>query len=150
MANTFTQIYIMLVFSVKNRERLLKPIYEQELYQYIKGIIKAKEQNCICINGTEDHIHILVNLSATKSISDLVRDIKANSSKWINQQKWFLHEFHWQHGYGAFSYSHSQINSIISYIKNQKEHHQKVSFQDEFKSILQKFNIDYDEKFLFD
>ncbi|MDY6801734.1 MAG: IS200/IS605 family transposase [Bacteroidota bacterium] len=150
MANTYTQITIHIVFTVKHRENLIKKQHREELYKYIAGIIQNKNQKLLAINGASDHIHILVGLNPAMSISNLVRDIKNNSSKFINKKRWVLGKFQWQEGYGAFSYSRSQRPDIIKYINNQEEHHQKLSFKDEYLNILKKFDVNYDDEYLFD
>ena len=150
MANTYTQIYVMMVFGTKGRNNLITAEHEEEIYKYISGIIKNKTQKLLQINGMPDHIHILVSLKPDKSISDLVRDIKSNSSKFINEKKWFIGKFHWQKGFGAFSYSRSQIDDVVHYIKNQKEHHKKISFRDEYIKLLDHFGIEYDVRYVFE
>ncbi|TSA24078.1 IS200/IS605 family transposase [bacterium] len=150
MANTYTQLYVMLVFGVKGRRNLLHKEHEDEVYKYISGIIRNKEQKLLQINGMPDHVHIMISLKPDKSISDIVRVIKSNSSKFINEQKWFDDKFHWQTGFGAFSYSHSQIDDVVHYIQNQKEHHKKISFKEEYIKLLNSFCIEYDERYIFD
>lgn len=125
MAGTFSQIYIQVVFAVKGRENLISEQWQSELHKYISGIIKAKEQKPIIVNGVDDHIHCFIGLKPAMAISDLVRDIKNNSSKFINERKFVKGKFQWQEGYGAFSYSHSQIEQVYNYILNQKEHHKR-------------------------
>lgn len=149
MANTYTQIYIMLVFGVKGRQNLIRNEIEPEIFKYISGIVNNCGQKIFQINGISDHIHILIGVKPDCSLSDLVRDIKANSSKFINEKKWFVGKFHWQSGYGAFSYSHSQIDKVCRYIRNQKKHHKKISFKEEYRKLLDSFGIDYDEKYIF-
>ncbi len=149
MANTYSQLYVHIIFSVKNREPLIKESFRNELFSYIGGIIKNKNQKPLAINGTENHIHILVGVKPDISLSDLVREIKSNSSKFINEQKYLRTKFNWQEGFGAFSYSHSQLTTVIKYINNQLEHHKKRTFADEYKEFLKKFNIEYDEKYVF-
>ena len=149
MANTYTQIYIMLVFAVQGKQNLITNEHEEEIHRYITGIIQNKSQKLLQINGMPDHVHILVSIKPDYSISDLVRDIKSNSSKFINEKEWFLGKFHWQVGFGAFSYSRSQINKVIQYIQNQKEHHKKISFKVEYKKLLDSFGIEYDERYIF-
>lgn len=150
MANTYTQLTIHIVFAVKKRENLIKPKYKEELYKYITGIITNKNQKLLAINGVSDHIHILIGLSPSVALSDIVRDIKNNSSKFINEKKWIPGKFQWQEGYGAFSYSRSQRPEIINYIKTQEEHHKKSSFKEEYLNILKKFDVNYDDEYLFD
>ena len=149
MANTYTQLYIQIVFSVKGRQNLIQKNWKDELYKYICGIISNKEQKVYAIGGISDHIHILLSIKPNTTISDLVRDIKANSSKWINEKRFINGKFEWQEGFGAFSYAQSQLNHVISYINNQEQHHQRKTFKDEYLDLLQKFNVQYDEKYLF-
>ena len=149
MANTYTQVHIHFVFSVKYREGVIGASWKEELYKYISGIIKANKHKLLAINGMPDHIHILIGMRPTQSISDLIQDIKGSSSKWINEKKFLKSKFEWQEGYGAFSYSKSQLNSVISYINNQETHHKKISFRDEYLDFLRKFEIDFDEKYIF-
>jgi putative transposase len=150
MANTYTQITIQIVFAVKNRENIIRKSFREELYKYMAGIIKNKEQKLLSINGVSDHVHILVGIEPSISISDLVRDIKNNSSRFINEQKWIPGKFQWQEGYGAFSYSKSQRNTVISYIENQESHHKKASFKEEYLCLLEDFEINFDNKYLFE
>jgi putative transposase len=150
MANTYTQIYIQIVFSVKGRQNLIHKNWKDELHKYICGVVNGKDQKVYAIGGVADHIHILVSIKPTILISDLVRDIKANSSKWINENHYLNGKFQWQDGFGAFSYSQSQLDNVIAYINNQELHHQKKTFKDEYIELLHKFNIEYDEKYLFD
>ena len=150
MAGTFTQIYIQYVFAVKGRENLLQSQWRDEIFKYISGIIKGKNQKPIIVNGTADHVHVFVGLKPAVSVSDLIRDIKNNSSKFINDKKLLNGKFSWQEGYGAFSYSHSQIENVYQYIANQEEHHRKKTFKEEYLDFLQKFEVEFDEKYLFD
>ncbi|WP_318343272.1 IS200/IS605 family transposase [Flagellimonas baculiformis] len=150
MANTYSQLYIQIVFAVKGRQNLIAPQWKDELYKYITGIISNEGQKLIAINGMSDHIHILIGLKPNKSISDLVRDIKANSSRFINEKRWIKGKFEWQTGFGAFSYSHSHLDKIVQYIKNQEKHHAKKSFKEEYVAFLETFQIDYDNNYLFD
>lgn len=150
MAGTFSQIYIQYVFAVKGRENLLQKPWRDEVFKYIAGIIKGKNQKPIIVNGVADHVHILVGLKPAMSISDLVRDIKNNSSNFINAQKFLKEKFSWQEGYGVFSYSHSQIDKVYQYIANQQEHHRTKTFKEEYVYFLQKFEIEYNEKYLFE
>jgi len=138
----------MLVFGVKGRKYMLRDEHEEEIYKYISGIITNKEHKLLQINGMPDHVHIFIGLKPDGAISDLVRDIKSSSSKFINEQKWYHEKFHWQSGFGAFSYSHSHIEKVIHYIKNQKEHHKKLSFIDEYIKLLDSFSIEYDKKYI--
>ena len=150
MANTYTQLYVQLVFSVKHRQNLVSEKHREKIEKYICGIIRNKNSKPLAIYCNPDHIHILIGLHPTASISDLARDIKANSTKWINDNNWIRGRFSWQNGFGAFSYSKSQIDRVIKYILNQPIHHKKTSFKSEYLNLLKKFDIDYDEKYLFD
>ena len=150
MPNTYSQIYIQIVFAVKGRENLISKNNREELHKYITGIIQKREQKLLSIFCMPNHTHILVGLKPSISISDLVRDIKTGSSNFINEQKWIKGKFSWQEGFGAFSYSRSQIDNVIKYILNQEEHHKIVSFKEEYIDFLKKFEIEYDEKYLFD
>ena len=150
MPNTFSQIYIQVVFAVKGRDRLIEPIWEEELYKYISGIVRNKEQKMLAINGMPDHIHFLIGMKPSCCLSDLVREIKKSSNEFINEKKFSKFKFQWQEGYGAFSYSHSALDNVIAYIHNQKEHHKKQSFQDEYKGYLKKFQIDFKNEYLFE
>ena len=150
MAGTFSQIYIQIVFAVQGRQNLVQASFEEELYRYISGIITNKKQKSLAVNGMPDHIHILVGLKPSMCISDLVRDVKNNSSNFINDNRWLGRKFSWQEGYGAFSYSESNYGKVIDYIKNQKQHHAKQTFRDEYLSFLKKFNVPFEDKYLFE
>jgi REP element-mobilizing transposase RayT len=150
MPNTYTQIYIQIVFSVKGRQNLIKEANREELQKYISGIVTNREQKTLAIYAMPDHIHILIALKPNISLSDLVRDIKAVSSKFINDNNWVIGKFNWQEGFGAFSYSKSQIDNVVKYILNQKEHHRIKTFKEEYIDFLNKFEIQYEEKYLFE
>ena len=150
MPGTFSQIYIQVVFAVKGRDNLITKPWRDELHKYIAGIIKGKEQKSIIVNGVADHIHCFVGLKPSMSISDLVRDIKNNSTNFVNEKRLVKGKFSWQEGYGAFSYSHSHINDVYNYILNQEEHHKKKTFKEEYLEFLNKFEIPYEERYLFD
>lgn len=150
MAGTYTQIYIQYVFAVKGRENLLQKPWREEVFQYIAGVIKGKNQKSIIVNGVADHVHVFVGLKPSTSVSDLSRDIKNNSSKFINERGFLNQQFSWQEGYGAFSYGHSQIDAVYQYILNQEEHHRKKTFKEEYLDFLKHFAIEYNERFLFD
>ena len=149
MANTYTQIHIQFVFAVKHRDGLINSSFKEELYQYIAGIIKYHNHKLLAINGMYDHIHIFIGMRPTQSLSDLLQDIKGNSSKWINEKKFLKVKFEWQEGYGAFSYSKSQVKTVIDYIRNQEQHHAVKTFQDEYLEFLKLFEVDYDERYIF-
>jgi REP element-mobilizing transposase RayT len=149
MANTYTQIYIHVVFAVEGRQNLIAPEHNDELQKFITGIVSGQKQKLIAINNMPDHLHLLVGLRPDSSLSDLVRDIKAGSSKFIHEKRWVAGRFLWQEGFGAFSYSRSQLGAVIRYIQNQQKHHAKKSFREEYIELLEKFNVDYDKKYIF-
>jgi putative transposase len=150
MAGTFSQIYIQVVFAVKGRECLISNVWEKDLYKYISGIIKNLGQKSIAINGMPDHIHILMGIKPSCCLADLVREIKKSSHQFVKENKFTSSQFKWQEGYGAFSYSHSALNNIIDYINNQKEHHSKKSFKEEYLDFLKKFEVHHKKEFLFE
>jgi REP element-mobilizing transposase RayT len=150
MANTFTQIYVQVIFPVKDRQNLLRKENKAELHKYITGIVRNNHQKLIRINSVRDHVHILIGLKPDIALSDLVRDIKANSSRFINDRKWVRGKFNWQEGFGAFSYSHSHLDRVIKYIDGQEEHHGKKTFREEYISFLKKFDVEYDPRYLFE
>ena len=149
MANTYTQIYIQVVFAVQGRYNLIPNQHKEELHKYITGIIRNKSQKLIAINSMPDHIHIFIGMKPNIALSDLVRDIKNNSSRFINEKRWMPGKFNWQEGFGGFSYSHSQIDAVVKYIQSQEKHHSRRTFKEEYVEMLEKFNIDYDAKYLF-
>jgi putative transposase len=149
MANTYTQIYIQVVFSVQGRQSLIEKEHKQELYKYISGIVRNKKQKLIAINGMADHVHVFLGIRPDIALSDLVRDIKNNSSKFVNEKKWIRGKFNWQEGFGAFSYGHSQIDAVVKYIQNQERHHAKRAFKEEYMEMLEKFNVQFDERYVF-
>ena len=150
MPNTYTQIYIHIVFAVKGRQPLIPKEHKAELHRYITGIVKNKKQNVIQINSMPDHIHILVGMAPEAALSDLVKDIKANSSRFINKNRWVMGRFEWQQGFSAFSYSHSQLSAIANYIKNQEKHHARKTFKEEYLAFLDLYGVDYDKKYIFE
>lgn len=150
MANTYSQIYIKVVFAVAGRENLINSEWKDEIYKYITGIVKNHGQKLIAIGGVSDHIHILLGIKPNIKLSDLVKEIKANSSRFINEKRLVHGKFSRQNGFGAFSYSISQLDNVIHYIKNQEEHHKTVSFKNEYQNFLQKFQIEHNDNYLFD
>jgi len=148
MANTFTQIYIHFVFAVQNRASLVQPEWKDELYKYITGIVQKNGHKLIAINGMANHLHIFIGYKPHQLIPDLMQDVKGSSSKWINEKKFVKGKFSWQEGYGAFSYSHSQIDEVVRYINNQEKHHKNQTFREEYILLLKKFNIQFDEKYI--
>lgn len=150
MSGTFSQLYIQVVFAVKGRASLISNDWKDELHKYMAGIIKGKDQKPIIVNGMPDHIHVFIGLRPSMAISDLVRDIKNNSSNFINNNDWIKGKFQWQEGYGAFSYGHSQIENVYNYILNQEQHHKKKTFRQEYLEFLEKFEVPYEERYLFE
>jgi len=148
--STFSQIYIQVIFAVKGRESMIHKSWEEELYKYITGIITHKGQKLIAINSAADHIHMFIGLKPACRLSDLVREIKKSTNAFIKEKKFTPYKFEWQEGYGAFSYSHSALDNVITYINNQKEHHHKRSFKEEYVDFLKKFNVDFKNEYLFD
>lgn len=150
MPGTFSQIYIHCIFAVKNRAPYLKKEFREEVFKYISGIITNKGHKAIIVNGMYDHIHLLIGLKPSNSLSELIRDVKNNSSNFINKNNWLTQKFKWQEGYGAFSCSHSQLGAVYDYILNQEMHHQKRSFKEENNELMNKNDIEYELKYLFD
>ncbi len=150
MPGTFSQIYIQIVFAVKGRENLIANSWKSELHKYIAGTIKGKGQKPIIVNGMPDHIHAFVGLKPVMAISDLVRDIKNNASNFVNDHNFVKGKFVWQESFGVFSYSHSHIGKVYDYILNQEKHHKTKSFKQEYLDFLKKFEVEFDEKYLFE
>ena len=147
MANTYNQIFVQFVISVKNKMPLIKPEWEHRLYQYITTTIDSRKNKTLIINGTKDHIHILVSMDKNESPAKLMLCVKQFSSKFIKQN--FCKNFSWQEGYGCFSYTKSHIDPVFKYIENQKEHHKKVSFKDELVALVKEMGVEGDLKYLF-
>ncbi len=150
MANTFTQIYIHIVFAVQGRVSLIRRAWKDQLEGYITGIVKNLGHKLITINSRPDHIHILIGLNPKEALSDFVRQVKASSSKHANEQHWRMGRFQWQEGYGAFSVSRSVLKNVINYIELQDEHHEGRTFRHEFRGLLDKYDVKYNEAYLFD
>ena len=150
MPGTFSQIYIQVVFAVKGRESLIHPSWETELYKYITGIVRNKGQKMLSINGMPNHIHFLIGMKPSCCLSDLVREIKKSSNSFIKEKKFSGFRFQWQEGFGAFSYSHSNLDAVIKYIEKQKEHHKKRTFKEEYYEFLKRFNIEFKNEYLFE
>jgi len=150
LANTFTQLHIQIVFAVKGRQNLIHSKHNNTIQKYITGIVQNKGHKMLAINNMPDHFHIFIGYSPTETLSGLIRDLKSNSSNFINAKRWFLGNFSWQEGYGAFSYSHSHVDHVCKYIANQQSHHKKKTFKEEYIELLQKFDVDYKPKYLFD
>ena len=149
MANTYTQLYFHIVFAVKGRTNLINKDWQDDLYKYITGIVSNKEQKMMFINGMPDHVHLLIGTKPNCNLSDLLRDIKCNSSKWINKKQFIKGKFDWQTGFGAFTVSQSQLNKVINYIKHQEDHHRNKSFKEEYIDFLKAYNIDYNDDYIF-
>ena len=149
MANTYSKIYLHFVFAVQNRVSLIKPKWQVDLYKYMSGIIAQNGHKSYCINGMPDHVHSLVSMNPKQSPSDLMHDVKRSSSLWINENKLVMGKFSWQEGFGVFSYSHSQIPTIANYIEQQQKHHNKRSFIEEYRSLLELFEIDFDDRYIY-
>jgi putative transposase len=149
MANTFSQIYIQFVFAVKYREALIQKEWKEKLHQFITGIIQANHHKMLQINSMPDHIHIFIGMRPTQSISSLIQNVKTESSRWVKQKDFCKRSFAWQEGYGAFSYSKSHVPDVIRYIQNQEVHHKKQLFLEEYKKLLNVFQIEYDEQYIF-
>lgn len=149
MANTYTQIHLQVVFAVKRRTGLIQKEWQDELYKYITGIVQTHGHKLLAINGMPDHLHIFFGMRPTQSLSELMQDIKGGSSKWINEKKFTKEKFEWQEGFGAFSYSKSQASKVIAYVQNQELHHSKITFLAEYKEFLRRFDVEYDERYIF-
>ncbi|RZK12270.1 MAG: IS200/IS605 family transposase [Hymenobacter sp.] len=150
MPNTYTQLYIQPVFAVKGRECQVTEAVRERLQQYVCGIVSKHQHKPLAIYCMPDHLHLLVGLQPSQSIADLVRDIKSSSTTWLNAERLLPQKFQWQQGYGAFSYARSQLDAVIHYIQTQPAHHDKRTFQQEYRTFLQKFGVEYDERYLFD
>jgi len=150
MGRTYTSLTYHLVFSTKYRRKIIRPDFKESLYQYIGGIIREKKGVLLEIGGIEDHVHLMAGIPSTMAVSDMLRFIKSNSSGWVNETKKTTETFAWQPGFGAFTVSHSQKPALQTYIRNQRQHHQKRSFEDEFLAILANHDIEYDPKFVFE
>lgn len=150
MSQTFTQVYVQIVFAVEWRQCLIEARHKEEIHKFITGIVRNDGQKLIEINSMPDHMHILVGLKPDMALSDLVRDIKANSSRFINEKGWLRGRFRWQEGFGAFSYSQSQLDSVIRYIRNQEQHHSTRTFKNEYLDILRRFDVAFDPRYVFE
>ena len=150
MPKTHTQLYVQYMFTIKGRKNFIPLEHNKLLHKYIRGIVEKRRSNILAINNTADHMHILASVNPNYSYAKFIQEIKAGSSKYINDQKWVTGKFQWQAGYGAFSYSKSQIENVIKYIDDQQLHHQKRTFREEYLEFLKIFQIDYDDKYLFE
>ncbi len=149
MANTYSQIHLQIVFAVQNRVSLIQPSWKEELYKYITGIVQNHNHKMLIINGMPDHVHLLVGMRPVQSISDMMEHVKSDSTRWINTKKLTHQKFKWQEGYGAFSYSKSHLPAVMNYIKNQEVHHKKKTFIEEYKEFLEKFEVAYEDRYIF-
>ena len=149
MANTYTQIHIHCVFAPKFRQALIEPTWKNRLHQYIAGIVQNHHHKMLCINSMPDHLNMFFGMRPDQSLSELMRIVKGESSEWINKEKLTTSIFRWQEGYGAFSYPKSQITAVCNYIEEQEEHHKKKTFLEEYKEIHEKFEVDYNEQYIF-
>ena len=149
MANTYAQIYIQTVFIVQDRECLLQKEWREDLYKYMTGIVQNRGNKLIQVGGVADHVHLFVGLKPAESVADLMKWVKGDSSEWVNENKLLKRKFQWQAGYGAFSYAHSQLDAVCKYIQNQEEHHKKHTFMEEYLDFLTKFEVPYDERYIF-
>lgn len=149
MANTYTQIHLQIVFAVQNRSYIIQPSWKDSLYKYITAIIQNNNHKVVIINGMPDHIHLLIGMRPVQSLSELMKQVKGDSSSWINKMNLVQGRFSWQEGYGAFSYSKSQLPTVINYIKNQENHHLQKSFRSEFLSMLDEAEVEYDTQYIF-
>lgn len=149
MADTYTQIHIQVIFVVKNRHCLIRKTWKDSLYKYITGIVQNHGHKVLAINGVGDHVHLFFGLRVTQSLSDLMRQVKGDSSEWINKEGFTKSKFRWQSGYAAFSYSKDAVKNVINYIKRQEEHHKKKTLLEEYLEFLDYFEVEYDERYLF-
>ena len=149
MANTYTQIHIQCVMAVKFRDSVIAPTWKERLHQYITGIVQNCGHKMLSINSMPDHLHMLFGFRPTQSLSDLMRVVKGESSEWVNDQKFLSFLFRWQEGFGGFSYARSQISVVANYIERQEEHHKRRTFLEEYKNMLDKFEIEYDSRYIF-
>lgn len=150
MANTYTQIHVQAIIAVKYRASIISPEWKERLHQYITGIVQKYGHKMLCINSMPDHLHLFFGFRPTQSLSDLMMFVKGDSSEWINNQKFTSSKFRWQDGYGAFSYARSQVNAVVKYIINQEAHHQKKTFLKEYEDFLRKFEVEYDDRYIYE
>ena len=150
MANTYHQLYVQTVFPVKYRKALIHPDWKSELQAVIGNLINETGCKTLIVNGMEDHTHCFFGLKPSTSISDVMKSVKAKSSKWINESGYLGRRFEWQKGFGCFSYSHSHMDAVYQYIKNQEKHHQQLSFREEYIIMLEKFGVVYDDRYIFE
>jgi putative transposase len=150
MPDTYSQIYLHIVFAVKFRDRVIPGEHKEELHKFITGIVTNSDCKLVAINSVADHVHLLIGMNPNVKISDLVRDIKSNSSRFMNEEKWLRGKFQWQEGFGAFSNGRSQLDGVVKYIMNQENHHRRKTFKEEYLTMLEKFAVVYDAQYLFE
>lgn len=150
MPNTYTQINIHVIFSVRGRENILTKNFRQRLFEYLAGIVNNTGNYSLAVNGYKDHVHLFFELAPNKALSDVIREIKSSSSKWINDNKFVKGKFAWQTGYGGFSFSRSQRDNVINYIMEQEKHHSNTTFREEYLALLKKFEIPFKDEYVFD
>ena len=150
MANTYSQIYLHFVFAVKHRQCLIERTNKEELHKYITGLVQNRKAKMLAVHCMPDHIHPFVGFDSSVLIADFVKEIKVEINEFINKKDWLRQKFSWQNGYGVFSYSRSQIGNVVSYIDNQEKHHTKNSFRQEYHTMLKKFHVSFEERYLFD
>ena len=150
MANTYHQLYIQTVFPVKFRKALIHPKWKPELQAVMGNLINESGCKTLIVNGMEDHMHCFMGIKPSVRVSDVMKLVKARSSKWINESRYLASRFEWQKGFGCFSYSHSHVDAVYHYIRKQEKHHQRVSFRDEYISMLKKFGVNYDDRYIFE
>jgi putative transposase len=150
MANTYSQIYIQIVFAVQSRANLIQKQNKEELHKYITGIVRERDQKLLAVHCMPDHTHILVGLRPSMALSDLVHDVKNGSTNFVNRSGWVMGRFGWQEGFGAFSYGHSQLKAIIDYVRDQERHHARRNFRDEYLQFLKRYGIDHEENYIFE
>lgn len=145
--STYSQLYVQIVFAVRGRENLIHPSWEDELFKYITGIVQNKEQKMLAVNGMSDHIHLVIGMKPTCCLSDLVREVKKSSNNFINERGFSPFRFSWQEGFGAFSYSHKDLDRVINYVRNQKQHHRKQNFREEYDTLLNEYLVTPNQKY---
>ena len=147
---TYTQIYLQFVFAVKFRDALIQPEFQKEVFPFIAGLVNSMGHKSYAVNGMPDHVHVFMSFNSKHTPSETIKEIKRASSNFINEKNWFPGKFQWQAGYGCFSYSKSQVDRVVKYVLNQKEHHRKTTFREEYLDFLEKFEVEFDKRFLFE
>ena len=150
MANTFSQIYLQFVFAVQNRQSLIAKEHKEELHKYITSVVQNRKAKMLAVNCMSDHTHLFVGFKPTILISEFIKEVKVESNEFINSKNWMRGKFNWQEGYGVFSYGNSQIDTVVNYVFNQEFHHQKRTFKQEYLGLLRKFDIAFEERYLFE